>query len=284
MAALARSSDQRSAPPPGDAIILGVTADIGREIATRLLAHGWRVVGLGRTKERLGRLAQTHGFQFVSCDLTDRDSIAAAVRRLGELGTQWDLFVSSAGTMEPIGPFFSLEFDRWEQSVVTNSTAQLRVLHGAWPLRRQERTVDVMLMAGGGTNNPFANYSAYCVAKIALIKMCELIDDEERGVNAFIIGPGFVRTRIHGETLRAGVAAGAGRQRTLDFLQTAGTSFDDIYAHMVWCMSAGRSVAGGRNFSTVLDPWRGGGEELAKHLVDDPNAYRLRRRQPGHRE
>ena len=28
--------------------------------------------------------------------------------------------------------------------------------------------------AGGGTNNPFTNYSAYCVSKIALIKMCEL--------------------------------------------------------------------------------------------------------------
>ncbi len=52
-------------------------------------------------------------------------------------------------------------------------------------------------MAGGGTNNPFTNYSAYCVAKIALIKMTELLDDEEKKLNIFIIGPGFVRTRIH---------------------------------------------------------------------------------------
>ena len=57
------------------------------------------------------------------------------------------------------------------RSVVVNSTAQLRVLHAIWPCRQPGP--DIMLMAGGGTNNPFPNYSAYCVSKIMLIKMCE---------------------------------------------------------------------------------------------------------------
>ena len=51
-------------------------------------------------------------------------------------------------------------------------------------------------MAGGGTNNPFTNYSAYCVSKIALIKMCELIDDEYKNLNVFIIGPGLLKPKL----------------------------------------------------------------------------------------
>ena len=137
-----------------------------------------------------------------------------------------------------------------------------------------------MLMAGGGTNNPFTNYSAYCVSKIALIKMCELLDDEEPDLNMFIIGPGFVQTRIHQETLRAGEQAGDGYQKTVDFLETEGTSMDDIYANLKWCIEHGKPVAGGRNFSTVHDPWRDGGEALRQRLDDHPDAYRLRRAQP----
>jgi NAD(P)-dependent dehydrogenase (short-subunit alcohol dehydrogenase family) len=263
------------------AIVLGVTGDIGREIARRLLADGWLVIGLGRSADRLDRVADRPEFRFISCDLSSRQSILEAIETFKLTGASWDLFVSAAGTMEPIGPFFSLDFDRWEQSVIANATAQLRVLHGLWPNRRPGGVVDVMLMAGGGTNNPFPNYSAYCVSKIALIKMCELIDDEEPNVNAFIIGPGFVKTRIHDETLRAKAEAGENYRRTLDFLETPGTSFDDIYAHMLWCMSAGRRAAGGRNFSTVHDFWRDGGERLLEKLPNDPDAFRLRRRNPG---
>ncbi|WP_448951171.1 SDR family NAD(P)-dependent oxidoreductase [Labrys neptuniae] len=277
----AASADDQDRSQRRTAVVLGATADIGREIASRLLQDEWFVVGMGRTKERLGALAEHSQFIFIDCDLTDVENISIALKKLQETTLKWDLFVSSAGTMEPIGPFFSLDFDRWEQSVIVNTTAQLRILHGIWSHRRLGCPVDVMLMAGGGTNNPLPNYSAYCISKIALIKMCELIDDEEQGVNAFIIGPGFVRTRIHQETFRAGEAAGSGYPKTLKFFETSGTSFDDIYRHMRWCMSAGRMVAGGRNFSTVHDPWREGGKDLAKALESDPNAYKLRRQKPG---
>lgn len=258
------------------AFVLSASADIGRGLTERLLADGWRVVGTGRNADRLDSVLRNPAFKFVPCDLTDKASIAAAVDAFAAERSSWDLFVSSAGTMEPIGPFFELDFDSWESSVQVNSTAQLRVLHGLWPYRRRG-SVDVMLMAGGGTNNAFTNYSAYCAAKILLIKMCELLDDEEGDLNIFIIGPGYVRTRIHQETLRAGSLAGSGLEKTLRFLEQPGTPMDDIYANLRWCMGQGRRVTGGRNFSTVHDPWRDGGTALAQALRNDPDCFRLRR-------
>jgi NAD(P)-dependent dehydrogenase (short-subunit alcohol dehydrogenase family) len=263
------------------AVVLGVSADIGIALATRLLADGWSVIGLSRSDARLAAIADDPRFRFEPCDPADPAGCAGAVARFAALGIRWRLFISCIGSMEPIGKFFDLDFEAWEASFRLNSTAQLRVLHGLWPHREAEGEVHVMLLAGGGTNGPMTNYSAYCASKIALIKMCELIDDEEARVNVFIIGPGFVRTRIHEETLRAGAAAGAGLDKTQAFLATPGSSHDDIYAHMSWCIAQGRAVAGGRNFSTVHDPWREGGMALAADLANDADALRLRRRPPG---
>jgi NAD(P)-dependent dehydrogenase (short-subunit alcohol dehydrogenase family) len=262
------------------AFILGVTAEIGWAIAERLMATGWRIVGTGRADSGLAKASTADAYHFIPCDLDEPSSIAASLACFAGMSCPWNLFVSAVGTMEPIGRFFDLPFDEWERSFRVNSIEQLRVLHGIWPQRSKSGAIDIMLMAGGGTNNAFTNYSAYCLSKIALIKMCELIDDEEPSANAFIIGPGYVRTKIHKQTLKAGPAAGSGYEKTVNFLATSGTSFDDIYANMVWCMTQGRAVAGGRNFSTVHDPWKEGGEVLMRRLLKDSDAYRLRRHQP----
>jgi NAD(P)-dependent dehydrogenase (short-subunit alcohol dehydrogenase family) len=266
---------------PGTAIVLGATADIGRGLTERLLADAWRVIGVGRSLVRLRDMANIPSLELHHCALTEKQSVSALVSDLRARAVTWDLLISSVGTMEPIGRFFALDFDNWETSININFVAQMRALHALWPLRRVQSAVDIMLLAGGGTNNPFRNYSAYCVSKIALIKMCELIDDEEADANIFIIGPGYTRTRLLEETLRAGPeAAGDEYYRTQTFLQKPGTDIDEIYAHMRWCMTQGRSVAGGRNFSTLHDAWRDGGSALAGALRNNPDAFRLRRRQP----
>ena len=191
---------------PPKAFVLAASADIGLGLSERLIEDGWHVVGTGRDSNRFEALLERPEFDFLPCDLSNPGSVKSLVHAFGKLNHEWDLFVSAAGTLEPIGPFFELDFDQWEVSVSVNVISQLRALRGVWPHRRKNAVVDVMFLAGGGTNSPFTNYSAYCVSKIALIKMCELLDDEEPDLNAFIIGPGFVRTRIHGETFRAGRA------------------------------------------------------------------------------
>jgi NAD(P)-dependent dehydrogenase (short-subunit alcohol dehydrogenase family) len=267
-------------PSPQTAIVLGITADIGRGLAERLLRDGWHVIGIGRTLDRVDDLRGTPNLHLHRSDTDSADSVKTLAATLREGEVAWDLLLSSVGTMEPIGAFFEVDFEAWARSIDVNFTDQLRVLHALWPLRRADKTVDIMLMAGGGTNNPFRNYSAYCVSKIALIKMCELIDDEAPDANAFIIGPGYTKTRIHEETLRAGPkSAGDGYYKTLALLEKQGTTIDEIYDHMRWCMTQGRSVAGGRNFSTVHDAWRDGGRALANALATDQDAFRLRRRQ-----
>jgi NAD(P)-dependent dehydrogenase (short-subunit alcohol dehydrogenase family) len=268
-------SDSRARSELPTAFILGGSADIGRALVERYAADGWFVAATCRDRASVD-LPDGDGIRWIPCDVVDPASVRKAAEAFARLGRPWSVFFSSVGTLEPIGRFFDLSFEAWQESVLINSLGQLRVLHALYPHRAPRAAAG--FFAGGGTNNPFTRYSAYCLGKIALIKMCELIDDETPDLNAFIIGPGFVDTRIHRQTLASAGAAGENLQKTLDFIERGdGASFDEIYACIQWCVEQGRDVIGGRNLSLVHDPWRDGGRGLADALRGDPDAFRLRR-------
>ncbi len=257
--------------------IIGIGSDIGRELALRYAAQNWTVWGTFRT--RTGLEAMPPGIRLISCDLTSRESVAAAGHTFRREGVTWDVLVVAAGTEEPIGPFWECDDDAWDQGVQINALAPLRLVRQLYPLRNKSGAPAVAFFSGSGTNNAAPAYSAYCASKILLIKMCELLDSESPDTSFFIIGPGIVRTKIHDQTLRAPAQSGSNYDRVVKFLGSPdqGTSHDDIFACLQWCVHAGKAVVGGRNLSLVYDAWRGGGIALARQLEQDRNLYKLRR-------
>lgn len=258
-------------------IVLGVGSDIGRELAVRFTAEGWSVSGTVRPGADINQIPA--GVQLVQCDLTSLESVDAALDEFRQGGLKWDLLVVAAGTEEPIGTFWECKPDAWDENVRVNALAPLRLVRGLYPDRNDLGKPSVAFFSGSGTNSAVPAYSAYCASKILLIKMCELLDAESTDTSFFIIGPGIVRTKIHQQTLRAGDRSGLNYQKVVDFLgsPSAGTSHDDVYACLRWCMRVGKSVIGGRNISLVYDSWRDGGEELSRLLESDANIYKLRR-------
>ena len=258
--------------------ILSLSSDIGSYLARHYLALGHQVFGTHRSP--LGKELSEHAnLTALSCDVARSDAGADIRQFLENRKLVWDLWISCVGVLDPVGPFAEVQFDDWRRSFEVNSTAQLGALHASLPFRQSRPTAHVVFFAGGGTNGPFPAYSAYCLGKIALIKMCELLDDEMPDLNAFIVGTGWVRTKIHQQTLQAGSRAGLNLERTRDFLEQpgAGTSLEEVGAMIDWGIRQGRKVAGGRNFSVVHDPWREGGEDLAVSLRTHPAKYKLRR-------
>ncbi len=260
------------------AIIISASSDIGAAMCYRWLARGWEVFGTYHTHSKSVDELRNKGVKLVACDLSDGISIGDACSNLMRLCPQWDVLVLCSGTQEPIGPFSECNFDEWEESLRVNFTAQIRVIHELLPARRAGASLEpiVLLFAGGGTNDAPLNYSAYIVSKIALIKMCELLDAEIPDTRFAIIGPGWVRTKIHEATLQAGMRAGANYQRTIDKLvRNELTPMEVVLDCCDWVVNAPRELISGRNFSVVFDKW--GTEELAKRLAKEPNMYKLRR-------
>jgi len=261
-----------------NAILISASSDIGFAMCKRWKTEGWNVYGTYRTQSAATKDMKALGIELVHCDLEDIESIRNACEKLNKYCPQWDALIFCAGIIDPVGAFSECDFDQWGASIQVNFTNQLRITHELLRTRnvKFENGPCVLYFAGGGTNNATLNFSAYTVSKIALIKMCELLDAEIQDTRFTIVGPGWVKTKIHGSTLAAQERAGASYQLTVDKL--AGdecTPMEDVLDCCDWIISGSREVISGRNFSVVYDQWRT--EELTHKLQEDSEMYKLRR-------
>ena len=260
-------------------IILGGSADIGGFLVTKYLSLGHTVFTTCRNDHDKNKLISIGVKDVFKCDFSDYTSVEEFVNEFRQSGYKWNNIISSVGTMLPIGNFLNIDFKSWEINLKINSLSHLFLLNKIWKYRDTKRISNFGLLAGGGTNNAFKNYSAYCLSKIMLIKACELLDDENEDLNIFIVGPGYVKTKIHNETLENKDQAGENYHKTKSFLESQGTPLEDIFDSINWCIDNGKGLMSGRNLSTVGDEWKNKSDNLINDLKKDQNLFKLRRKQ-----
>ena len=114
----------------------------------------------------------------------------------------------------------------------------------------------------------------HTVSKIALIKLVELLDAEINDVAFSILGPGWVNTKIHEQSLEPFCV-------TSHLTKDRGASVTDfvdmkqVIASIMWIFSQDKKAVGGRNFSTAHDPFES--DFFAETLLSDPDVFKLRR-------
>jgi len=260
------------------AIVISATSDIATEMCVQWKKKGWSICGTYLSEGDNYKRLKEQNIPLIPCNLLEESSIDRAAHLLGESIQQWDLLIFAPGSQVPVGSFDKVDFNEWASSIHLNFLNQMRMLHKLLPFRDplcKEKTV--LFFAGGGTNNAVVNYSAYTVSKIALIKMCELLDAEIPDVKFSIIGPGWVKTKIHEATLEAGEKwAGDNFEKTkLKLNSNECVPVQQVIASFEWVISQPKTIVSGRNFSTVFDQW--GSEELVRLLANNKNMYKLRR-------
>ncbi len=257
------------------AVLLSVSSDIGTALALHWLSLGWEIYGTYRTiSSSVERLQQNPRAHLFSCDLLDPSSITKAGKEISEQVGLWDILVLGAGTLDPVGPFEETDFKAWEKGIQANFLKPLEFLHTLLPFRGSSPTV--LFFAGGGTNNAVKNYSSYTLSKIALIKMVELLDAEMPDTRFVIVGPGFVKTKIHEQTLQAGEKAGDSLERLQQKMRDEQfIPMEKVVTCCHWLATTACRGVNGRNISVAFDPWES--PELQEALQIDPDMYKLRR-------
>jgi NAD(P)-dependent dehydrogenase (short-subunit alcohol dehydrogenase family) len=259
-------------------IVISISSDIGISIGSKWLADGVEIVGTYRRySENVAQLSEK-GAKLVLCDLSQQDSVTEACSKLRSLCSAWDILVMCPGLQEPIGPFVNVEFDQWESSVRVNFVSQIRIIRELLPVRRTTPNFypTVLLFAGGGPNKATTNYSAYAVSKVALIKMCELLDAEMPDTRFVIVNPGWVKTKGHESMLKAGEMGGDDYRRMLEKMRLAEwVPMEKVVECCEWAIQAPRNLVGGRYFGVDFDEW--GTDALYARLAEDTNLCKLRR-------
>lgn len=259
-------------------IVIAASSDIGYALATHWLARGHKIAGTYRTRSDQVRELEAAGAFLVECDFAQEGSIDHAASLILANIQCWDALALLPGTMVPLESFEYCNFDLWDQSIRINFLNQMRMLHRLLPARTKFSPMGALiaLCAGSGSNSAPKNLSAYTVSKVALTKMCELLDSEIPDIRSVIIGPGWVKTRIHQEMISAGATAGQGYHSTVERFRTDNfVPMESVLAFLDWLDLQPRTVIGGRNFSVPNDPWNS--PTFIDKLNCDQDMYKLRR-------
>jgi NAD(P)-dependent dehydrogenase (short-subunit alcohol dehydrogenase family) len=251
-------------------LIIGATSGIGEALTDHLRTLGEKVIGTSRSILQ----SENGADESFTLDVSSLDSINSFVRRFSQEYV-WERLVFCPAVMSPIGPFGEVNIDEWVSTFNINFTNQVYLLRKLLPSKGGEMP-RVIFFAGGGTNSAPRDYSAYTISKIALIKLVELLNEEMNSVSFTIIGPGWVNTKIHKQSMVHGLENSKAfketkrRIRENDFV-----SMEKVVKSIMWVLSQSKEIVGGRNFSTAQDPLDS--DDFIRSISSDYHALKLRR-------
>lgn len=178
------------------ALVTGGSAGIGLALARMLKDEGYGLTLAARRPEPLAEAAQELGAEQVAANLADPDECVRAVAAHAERFGGMDVLVNSAGI--GIGGSFGDQATKAiDLQLGVNLRAALVVTRESLPLLRASGGHVINLASIAGTI-PTSGLAVYGATKAALISFTHSLnrEEEEHGVRATAICPGFVATRM----------------------------------------------------------------------------------------
>jgi NAD(P)-dependent dehydrogenase (short-subunit alcohol dehydrogenase family) len=167
-------------------LITGCSSGFGLETAKLFLDKGWAVIATMRVPKP-DLLPSSDRLAILPLDVTDRDSIAAAVAQAGPI----DVLVNNAGFGAAV-PIELIDFDVARQLFETNTLGTLAVLQAVLPAFRERRAGVVINVTSTVTLKPLPLVSTYRASKAAVNALTEslAVEMEPFGVRVHIVLPG----------------------------------------------------------------------------------------------
>lgn len=267
-------------------VLTGSSTGIGRALAERLLTRGHDVWGLARSDQADFAAQHPERFRASRCDVAQWPSVERAAAEVSASWPHLDGLIACAGVQGEIGRTLAADPVRWSDTVRANLDGTFFALRAFAPLlARAPRRAKIVCFSGGGATKPRTNFSAYGVAKTAVVRLVETIAEEERGrpldINA--IAPGAIHTRLTDEVLALGpeVVGAAEYAAAMKQKAAGGAPLEKALGLVEWLLSPASDGISGRLIAAPWDPW----PTLDRHAAElaGSDIYTLRRIVPEER-
>jgi len=181
------------------ALVTGASRGIGRATAWALARQGATVVAAARgdNARLVAEEIAAAGLkaEALTLDVTDDQSVAAAISGVLERHGRIDILVSNAGiTRDQL--LLRMKREDWDAVLATNLTASFTICQAALrPMLKQRagRVIAISSVVGQTGNAGQANYAA---SKAGLIGFCKSMAREvaSRGITVNVVAPGLIET------------------------------------------------------------------------------------------
>jgi short-subunit dehydrogenase len=167
--------------PGTRALVTGASRGIGAAVADAFERRGCTVGRVARTGE-------------LAADISDRDSIRAAVESFGQV----DVLVANAGIAH-YHPFTEMPVEQIEQLTRVNWLGTVYTVKAALPGMLERRRGQVVIVSSGAGIRSFPSAAAYGATKAAQRGFGEALRHELKGtgVGVTMVYPGQVKSSLH---------------------------------------------------------------------------------------
>ncbi len=190
----------------GTALVTGAGRGIGRAVAIRLSAAGYRVVLTSRSEDELRATAGLCAGEslVIPADITSGTAID---RLFGAVEDAWggvDVLVANAGGGVS-APLHKTTDEQWTQMLEVNLTAPFRCMRRAVPgmLERKYGRIVVVASVAAKRGEPYV--SAYAASKHGILGVvrCAALELATSGITVNAVCPGYVATPMTERTVSA---------------------------------------------------------------------------------
>jgi len=197
--------------------ISGATSGIGLATARRLAADGYRLILLGRRKDRLealqSELAAAHDTEshLLIADVRDRKRVGEVIANLPLEWETIDILLNNAGKAKGFDPIHTGDYDHWEEMIDVNLKGLLYLTREISPGMVARGSGTIINVASTAGKEVYPNGNVYCATKHAVdaLTYAMRLDLVKHGIRVGQICPAHVEetefavVRFDGDTERA---------------------------------------------------------------------------------
>lgn len=194
------------------ALVMGAASGMGAAIVRRFAAEGARVHAAGLQPQLLTALARECGASAATCDVTDDAAVRAAVDGVQRAHGRIDILVNAAGIVHTDDGAEVVDAI-WQQTLDVNLGGAMRSCRAVLPVMLRQRAGAILNIASVAAFNASAGMASYAASKAGLVAFTRALANRYGvdGIRANCLAPGWVRTPMSEQEMRAGGATdGAG--------------------------------------------------------------------------
>ena len=177
--------------------ITGASSGLGKAVAEKFAAEGWKVAVSARRKELLQDMAKDKNISSFPLDVTDRSQINSVFQNILKEFGNIDICLFSSGTYEPKDEQ-NIDPDKIKNVINVNFLGVIDCVKAVEEYFKNKKTGHISIVSSIAGYRGLPNSSGYGPSKAALTNFCESIyfDFKKFGVRVSVISPGFIKTPL----------------------------------------------------------------------------------------